>query len=308
MSHIKQQFKAPDGANIVYHKWASESEDIRAVVVIAHGMAEHAARYQEFASFLNDNFFMVYAPDHRGHGCTAGDADKTGIFASRQGWWKVVDDLHSVIQIAQSENPDKKIFLLGHSMGSFIVRTYICTYGSTINGVILSGTGMNPRMTVLAGCVVAKLSSLLKGQNHRSKTLDKLSFGTFNRKYTSPFQWLTRDQDIVDRYIADPYCGQVFTAGFFADLFCGLRFIGNINNLTGIPKSLPVLIMSGSDDPVGNYGKGVEKVVAQLKKVGLRNVDFKLYDGARHEILNETNRSEVFDDSIQWLKHNNLYA
>ncbi|HOE04035.1 MAG TPA: lysophospholipase [Bacteroidales bacterium] len=308
MSYVKHQFKASDGAGIVYHKWSAETEDIRAVVVIAHGMAEHAFRYNHFANVLNENYFTVYAPDHRGHGCTAGDPENTGIFARRQGWWKVVDDLHSLIGIVKNENPGKKVFLLGHSMGSFLVRTYICTYGNHVHGVILSGTGMNPRPILVAGSMIARLSSFFKGQNHRSKTLDMMSFGSFNKKYSTPFQWLSRDQEMVDKYIADPYCGQVFTSGFFQDLFCGLRFIGNINNLSEIPKSLPVFIVSGSDDPVGNYGKAVTKVYALYQKAGLRNVEMKLYPGARHEILNETNRDEIMIDIINWLKHKNLYA
>jgi alpha-beta hydrolase superfamily lysophospholipase len=307
MSYEQCQFKASDGATICYHQWSPKNEHVRALVVIAHGMAEHAVRYNEFAEFLNSQGFKVYAPDHRGHGSTAGNPENTGIFASRQGWWKVVDDLRNMIEIAKSENPGMQTFLLGHSMGSFLVRTYLCSYGKQVDGVILSGTGINPKAVVIGGRLVAKISSFVKGQNHRSKLLDKLSFGQFNKKYNSPFQWLTRDNEIVERYISDPFCGQIFTSGFFVDLFEGLLFIGNHNNLMRIPKMLPVLIVSGSDDPVGDYGKGVLKVYNMYQDIGMVDVIFKLYDGARHEILNEVNRSEVYNDLVKWMKHKNLF-
>ncbi|NLA25148.1 MAG: alpha/beta hydrolase, partial [Bacteroidales bacterium] len=250
----------------------------------------------------------VYAPDHRGHGQTAGDPEKTGYFADKNGWWKVVEDLHQIIKIAKNENPDQKVFLLGHSMGSFLSRTYVCKRGPEIQGLILSGTGKNPNIVLSFGRIFAKIVAKLKGANHRSIALDKLSFEAFNKNYNSPFQWLSRDKAKVDEYIADPYCGKVFTPSFFLDLFEGLKYIANIKNLKNIPKDLPIFIVSGDDDPVGNYGKGVKKVFGLYEKAGLKNLEMKLYEGARHEILNETNREEVYADILNWLNQKNSHA
>jgi len=307
MSYEKKSFKAADAVEIVYHKWIPDTNIIRASIVIAHGMAEHGLRYDDFANHLNANGFIVYVPDHRGHGATAGSPENTGFFAEYNGWCKVTDDIRTMIEYARTENPDKQVYLLGHSMGSFIARTYICLHGNQIDGVILSGTGQNPGLIVKAGSILASIISGIKGKKHRSRFLDNLSFGAFNKGFSSPFQWLSRDNEIVERYVSDPYCGQVFTAGFFHDLFSGLMFIGNKSKLEKMPKQLPVFIISGDNDPVGANGKGVSKVHQMFLDVGMIDVRFTLYEGARHEVLNETNRSEVYDDIVKWLRRKILY-
>ncbi len=307
MAYEVKQFKASDGVTISYHRWVFDGNEPRAVLVIAHGMAEHGARYSNFASYANAQGFRVYVPDHRGHGITAGTPEKTGFFAPKNGWWKVVDDLQQMLDIATRENPKKNVFLMGHSMGSFLVRTYICRNQPQIAGVILSGTGMNPKLLLMAGKAIAQLSIRLKGRNHPSKLLDSMSFGKFNKGFVSPFQWLSRDQSMVDAYIADAFCGQVFTTGFFSDLFDGLLYIGNDSNLTYADNTLPVLVISGTDDPVGDYGKSVKKVFAQLQKAGFDDLQLKMYQGARHELINEINRDDVYKDIIEWLKNKNLH-
>ncbi len=298
-------FKASDGTKIAAYRWLPEAKsNIKAAVQIAHGMAEHAARYDRFAKELVKSGYAVYANDHRGHGKTAGALENVGYFADEKGWDKVVDDMRVLNGIIKKENPKVPIFLFGHSMGSFLSRQYSMLYGSDIKGLILSGTGGDPGLLGKIGLLLAKREAKRKGSKTRSPLLDKLSFGAFNKAFKpnrTNFDWLSRDNAEVDKYVADPYCGDVFTAGFFCDMLGGLAFINDSKNIARIPKELPVYLFSGSMDPVGANTKGVLQVFNSLVKAGIRDVTYKFYQDARHETLNETNRDEVFQDVIAWL-------
>jgi len=290
--------------NFVYRWLPEASVQTVGVVQIAHGMAEHAGRYARFAGVLTAAGFGVYANDHRGHGKTAGELENVGYFADVDGWRTVVDDMLQLTDIVRRETPGVPVFLLGHSMGSFLVRTYIADHGDDITGAILSATGGDPGLLGKVGRLIARWECFRKGRRGKSPLLNTLSFGGFNKAFTpnrTDFDWLSRDAAEVDAYIADPYCGGVFTAGFFSDLLEGLAFINSPEGIRRIPKNLPIFFISGASDPVGKNTRGVRQVMDTYKAAGIADVSAAFYDGARHEILNETNREAVFKDILEWM-------
>lgn len=296
-------FVTQDGVEIKYLRWLPETKP-RAVLQIIHGMAEHASRYDEFARFLNEKGYAVYASDHRGHGLTAGCDENTGHFADSDGWNLVVNDCKKLYEIVKSEQAELPVFLLGHSMGSFIARDIILQISNNFKGVILSGTSWNPCFLLLFGKIVAKIQKLFSGKKHRSKLLNNLSFGSFNSKFKpnrTPFDWLSRVPEFVDRYVKDEYCGFVCTAGFFDDLFGGIIKIQKNKVIKKTPSNLPVLLACGENDPVGNFTKGVKQVYKAYKNCGVKDIELKIYFQGRHEILNETNRKEVYGNMLKWM-------
>jgi alpha-beta hydrolase superfamily lysophospholipase len=292
-----------DGTRLHVHRWLPQGP-AKAVVQIAHGMAEHSGRYERFAQRLTDTGYAVYAHDHRGHGDTARTPDEEGYFADDHGFDTVVDDLHLVSERAREEQPGVPFFLFGHSMGSFLSRSYIARFGSELDGVILSGTAGDPGLLGKVGRGIATVEARLRGRHHRSALLDKLSFGQYNAAFKpnrTRFDWLSRDEAEVDKYVADPRCGNVFTSGFFIDLLGGLADVNSEATVARVPVNLPIHLMSGSVDPVGANGKGVQQVADQLVRRGVEDVTIRLWPDGRHEMLNETNRDEVMDELVAWL-------
>jgi alpha-beta hydrolase superfamily lysophospholipase len=301
-------FKTDDGENIFSYKWLPDGKsDIKGVVQIAHGMAEHAERYKNFARALTKAGYSVYANDHRGHGKTAESLDNIGCFAPSNGWDLVVKDMYKLNSIITNSHPGLPIYLLGHSMGSLLSRSFIIRYGDSLSGVVLIGTSGDPGPLKYMGILIAKLEMKIKGKKAKSTLLDNLSFGSYNKAFApnrTRFDWLSKDTSNVDKYMDDPFCGDIFSAGFFYDLLTGIKDIGNFSNIEKISKDLPILLLSGEDDPVGNKTSGVLQVYDLYKKAGIKDVDYKFYPGIRHEILNEINKEEVYRDIIEWLdKH-----
>jgi alpha-beta hydrolase superfamily lysophospholipase len=296
---------ATDGTPVHVFRWLPEAGTApKAVVQIAHGMAEHAARYARFGEVLTAAGYAVYASDHRGHGKTAGDLERAGFFADNNGWSTVVEDMYAVTRTIREEQPGLPIFLFGHSMGSMLSRTYAIRHGGELEGLILSGTGGDPGMLGKVGQVVAAVEAKVRGKRTPSPLLDKLSFGNFNKPFEparTPFEWLSRDPAEVDAYIADPWCGFVCTAGMFQDLLGGIALINSDSQVARIPQGLPIYVFSGAEDPVGDKTKGVQQVVNQFRRLGIKDVVVRYYLGARHEVLNETNRDEVMADVVDWL-------
>lgn len=293
-----------DGVDIHLKSWKDEERAPKAVLQLVHGMAEHIERYSHFAKFLVEKGFIVYGNDHRGHGLTGERMGTLGFFADENGFDRVVNDLYSINRVIQTENPGIPIFLLGHSLGSFLVRRYIQCYSETIQGVILSGTRGNPGWAGKIGKLIAKIEIRTKGAKTPSPLLSLLSFGSFNKGIDKPrteFDWLTRNDIIVDDYIQDPLCGFICSSGFFLDLFSGLEKIHDSESIKKIRKNLPILIFSGEKDPVGDNLSGVKKVVSQYKQNGLLNLETCFFENARHEMLNEINREEVYDLVLHWL-------
>ena len=303
MKRTEFTFKTKDQQDIFVYKWSPSSDSV-GVIQIAHGMAEHAERYQHFAEYLTGKGFVVYANDHRGHRKTAGNLEKVGYFAAENGWHLVTDDLKQLTDIIADQNPGLPVFLLGHSMGSLLIRTYLTKYHGHLKGIILSGTSGESGFMVKMGKMVSKLLASVKGKEAPCKLLDNMSFGKFNQAFKpnrTKFDWLSRDDAEVDKYVNDPYCGAIFSAQFFNDMLSGVDYINQPENIAKIPKDLPIYFIAGSLDPVGANGEGVKKVFSDYQKAGIKDVELKLYLEARHEILNETNKLEVYDDILKWI-------
>lgn len=302
-------FKGEEDTDIYVYKYEPiEKENINGIVQISHGMSEEAGRYKRFANYLTDNGYIVYINDHRGHGKSAENINRIGILAQKDGIHCIVKDLNKLTKIIKTENNGLPIFLFSHSMGSFAAQKYIIDYSEDIDGVILSGTNGLHGIEVDLGFLVAKVISKIQGREKKAYLIDKLAFGGFNKKFKpnkSEFDWLSRDFKEVEKYIENEYCGVVFSNGYFYDLFKLFKEIRNINNLKKINSKLPIYIFAGDKDPVGKFGKGITKLYENYKKVGIENVEFKLYSGGRHEMLNEINKDEVINDTINWIKQNN---
>ncbi len=298
-------FKDEDGLEIFVYKWSQENnKKAKAVLQISHGMAETAARYEKLSEELTKEGYIVYANDHRGHGKTAKEVDKLGDLGEN-GFDAMVYNMHQLTEIIKKENPKLPIFLLGHSMGSFLTQRYICLYGKELKGAILSGTNGSIGVMADVARIIAKREIKRIGRSEKSERLDKLSFGGYNRAFKpnrTKFDWLSRDEKEVDKYIENPFCGTIFTAGFFYDLLGGLKLIANKNEISKIPKDLPIYMFSGDKDPVGKNGRGVLRLVKTYKKLGIKDLTYKLYTEGRHEMLNELNRDEVMKDLLLWLE------
>ncbi|MHA1730536.1 MAG: lysophospholipase [Promethearchaeota archaeon] len=296
-------FEDHDGIEIFVYNWRPDpGTEPKAVVQIAHGMAEHAGRYARPAEALTRAGYVVYANDHRGHGKTAGSLDKVGQLGP-DGWNGMVKDAKMLTDIIKEENPGLPVFLLGHSMGSFITQNYIQNWGSELKGAILSGTnGKQPVIGVATW--IAKKQVKKHGPDTPNEMLNKLSFGKFNKAFEparTEFDWLSRDDEEVKKYIDDPFCGWVAPSQFFVELLKGLKTIWNKENEARIPKDLPIYLFSGSKDPVSNQTKGVLKLIDRYKKLGIKDIKWKFYPNGRHEMFNETNRDKVVQDLIAWL-------
>lgn len=284
-------------------RWDPEGKPL-AVLQIVHGVAEYAARYDAFATFMASKGFLVVAEDHMGHGGSLGDGDVLGHFEG--GWHKAVADTHRLLSYTRMECPDVPYILLGHSMGSFMVRTLLSKYPkSGVSAAIISGTAWMHRGIINSGIAAATLVGKRQGPDKPSKFLNDMMFGGYNRKIEhrrTTHDWLSRDNQIVDAYIADPLCGFTMTAGLAKDMLTGLLYIQEPEHLVKMRKDLPVFFIAGADDPVGNYGEGVRQTAQAFVKAGMENVSIRLYPMCRHEVLNELNREEVYGNILDWLK------
>ncbi|MDA3733511.1 alpha/beta hydrolase [Niameybacter massiliensis] len=297
------QFRDSDGVALNVYKWSPVDEAI-GIVQISHGMTETVLRYDEFAHFLNERGFIVYGHDHRGHGLTAKTNEHLGYIADNEGFEWLVEDLFQLMKYIKNENKNLPIFLFGHSMGSFVSQRFMELHGKEVDGLILSGSNGEPPKLTSLGIFLSGLEVKLFGRKHTSKMMDKLSFGDFNKNFKpnrTPFDWLCSVEQEVDKYIADDRCGFVCSASFYYDLLRGLKTIHVKENFDAIPKDVPIYIMAGDKDPVGNAGKGIINLYDKLKQTGIKDVQYKLYPNKRHEILNEDNKQEVMNDVATWL-------
>lgn len=302
---LEKTFPSTNGTDTIHYTiWQSDTVPPKAVVQIVHGMCEYIARYDDFARYLNGLGFLVVGDDHLGHGRTAPTREDLGYFAPKDGYLYMIEDEFALTGIIKELFPGLPYFLLGHSMGSFIARGYLAKHREGLTGAIISGTsGPNPMSGM--GVLVAKLIKAFKGERYRSKLIDKLSFGAYNDRYPekrTKYDWLTRDNAIVDAYAKDPYCTFLFTVSGSLDLMHLLRSISNEAWADAVNKDLPILLISGDMDPVGDYGKGVAKVRDLLKAAGVKDLQMTLYPQGRHEILNEIDRQVVYSDVATWLE------
>lgn len=300
---ISYEFNSFDEVTIKGYKWWNPELIPDKIVIISHGMAEKIERYDDFAEFLVSSGMVVYGHSHRGHGATAKSIESLG-YIGIDGWNRMVDDIKTLVEMAKSEYPHAKIVLFGHSMGSFLVRDFILDHSSLLDGVILSGTGTASKFELGMVKFIAKSEINKNGDFHKSNLLDKMSFGSFNKKIKNPktkFDWLSTDENQVMKYIDDPYCGQVHTSSFFLYFAKGMEDMLYHREFRNRRSGLPMLLMSGKLDPVGKYGKAVIRAESYYKSNSF-NTRLKLYENGRHEMLNEVNRLEVFKDIFEWLK------
>ena len=275
------------------------------IVQIAHGVSEHVSRYDAFMKLLAENGFIALGNDHLGHGASVNSEDELGWFAESDGWNVLVADMRKLHNITCAESPGLPYFLFGHSMGSFLTRTYIIKYPADLSGAVICGTGQQSAALVGAGKAAASTICKLKGTKHRSKLLGGMAFGSYNKSFEprrTDYDWLTRDESIVDIYLQDPLCGFLPTAGLFRDMMTGIAFISSPENIAKMDKDLPVFFISGDLDPVGENGKGPAKAYAAFKSAGMRDVTIRFYKNCRHELLNELNKDEVQKDVLSWLE------
>ena len=274
----------------------------RAVVQMAHGMMDHIGRYEEFGRFLAENGIAFVGNDHLGHGATS-EPEDYGFFASRNGTDFVIGDMHRLTELVKEEFADTPIILLGHSMGSFLSRLYAVRYPHDISGLIIHGTGgKNPLLPF--GLLLVKLLKLLRGERYRSPFIHSMADGGYNKKFDpaeGEWAWLTRDVSRVSGRTNDERTHFNFTVSGYGDLFSMLGKCNSGKWYKAFPKELPTLVVSGADDPVGNFGKGVREVHSGLVKAGAKKAELKLYEGARHELFNEINSDEVFYDLLAWI-------
>lgn len=278
--------------------------EAQAIVFILHGLAEHGGRYDDFALFLSNKGYEVVVPDHRGHGETGKKAGKLGYFADAKGFERVVDDCNELIHLHTMNQNDKKIILLGHSMGSFLARRYVQKYPQVVDRLILVGTGGDPGFMGKVGSQIAAWKSKGSGSTEQGDLLNKLTFGSYNKRISSPtseFDWLSTDTETVRAYEEDSLCGFVSTNQLYVDLLAGLQTIHSNKELERVPKDLPILLIAGTDDPVGNYSKGVRLLARDYQKMGMEDVTLVLIEQERHEILNGTNRHKVYDHIANWI-------
>lgn len=300
-------FLSTDGKTTLHGmEWVPEGRDIVGVLQIAHGVAEHIARYDHFARFLNEQGVAVVGNDHLGHGKSIAPGATPIYFGDGNTWDTVVDDLYTLHLRIKDKFPGVPLFLMGHSMGSFLARTYLIRYPGTVQAAIIMGTGWQPEIMLTGGLTVAGTIARRSGESATSDMVTNLAFGSYNKAFApnrTPVDWLSVDTDNVDRYIADPLCGLPATVGLFRQMLTGIRFNQRPDNLRKMDKDMPILFISGEQDPVGGMMKGVVRSRDAFLAAGVKDVTLLSYAGLRHEILNEKAQQQtVYNDIWSWLK------
>jgi alpha-beta hydrolase superfamily lysophospholipase len=293
-----------DGARLAVHRWDGKPAPV-AVLAVVHGMGEYGERYAPFARFMADRGVTVYAPDLRGHGRTAeSDGAVPGHFADKDGWSLIVGDIGRLIAFIRSEHPGLPVFLFGHSMGSLLSRAFMHRSGCRLAGAIHSAASKPQGALARLGLLLANLEIRRTGPRGYSALLAKLLTGNFNRRISpvrTPFDWLSRDGSEVDNYIADGRIIKSFTAAFYRDMIAGALLAGRKACMAGTPKQLPLLFVSGGQDPLGGYGRGIRKTVRAYGKAGMRDVTLIVYPDARHELFQELERDKTMEDIWRWM-------
>lgn len=294
-----------DQVHIHVNHWSGEKES-KAILIILHGMAEHSLRYSKFAEFLVNHDYEIYAWDHRGHGQTGDALNELGYFSDENGWQRVVDDIKSITKRIKQEHPGKDIIIMGHSMGSILARTALQQFGEEYKGAIISGTTLGGSVAKQKiGRMFTQRYIKKHGTKKQADTLDKMTFGSFNNQFKptkTSFDWLSKDEKQVKLYEEDSLCGFICTASFFKDLIEGTRLTRDMKEIEKMPKDIPIYLFAGDKDPVSQGAKEVKKLHKLYKDVGIKDVALRIYKDGRHEMLNEINREEVYEDVLQWLE------
>ncbi len=299
-------FLSTDGKTQLHGmRWEPEGGSVRAVLQICHGVAEHIVRYDAFARYLNGLGIAVVGHDHLGHGLSLPEGGTPVYFGAGNTWNTVVDDIYVLHQRIRLWYPDVPLCIMGHSMGSFLTRTYLIRYPGTVKAAVIMGTGWQPKAVIAGGMAVAKAVGAVVGENGTSDLVTNLAFGAYNKLFApnrTSCDWLSADEDNVDAYMADPLCGADATVGLFRQMLSGIRFNQKLSNLRQMDPRIPVLFVAGEKDPVGDCGNGVRRTYQEFRRAGVQDCTLKLYPGLRHEILNEkAQQQQIFEDIGQWL-------
>lgn len=279
--------------------------NIRGILQIVHGMSEYIERYEDFALYLRERGILVTGNDHLGHGRSVITPDDYGFFAEQEGNRVLLEDMMELTRRTKAAYPNIPYFILGHSMGSFLTRQYLCEYNNEADGAVIMGTGSKPELILKGGMFLAEVMSIFRGWRYRSKLLDHISFSGYNKRFEpvrTKSDWLTKDEKIVDSYSSDSDSGFIFTLNGFHSMFYSISQAQKRKNLKKMKKELPVFFVAGEEDPVGDYGKGVLRVVKKFQDVGMKQVEYKLYPEDRHEILNELDKDKVYEDIYNWIE------
>ena len=297
-------FDSVDGEHKIHAiEWDPEGEP-KAILQLIHGMTEYIGRYDEFASYMADHGFCVVGNDHLGHGDSVNSPEDYGFFREKNGNRCLLEDIRTLRDMTRAKYPDVPYFILGHSMGSFLARQFMARYGDGLSGAIIMGTGSQPAAMLNFGMALCKMIALARGWHYRSRMIRSIASGNYNKKCgnSTPAEWLSKNDENKAKYIKDPKCTFIFTVNGYYNLFYSFKDCQDRKTVDMIRKDLPVLLTSGTEDPVGDYGKGVQQAYKLYQDAGLQDVQMKLYEGDRHEILNELDRSQVFQDLREWLE------
>lgn len=305
MSYTKtyHTFLSSNQKNIITYYVYTPCNTPKAILQISHGMCEYLERYEPFIEFLIEHDILVCGNDHLGHGHSIQPDGIKGFFGEHDGWKYLPMDLAKVTKRLKKQYPNTPYYLFGHSMGSFVARLYLSKYSNFIDGAIISGTSGTNYLAPL-GAKMIQIIKKYKGGLYRSDSIQKLLFGAYNKHYENvktDFDWLSRDEAVVDNYQKDPDCNFIFTTSAFSDLIKMLLLISSNRWYQSIPHTMPLFIMSGTMDPLGNYGKGIQEVYMKLQKQGIKDINIKLYDNYRHELLNELEKEHVYQDLLEWI-------
>ena len=286
-------------------RWIPDEKPI-AILQIIHGMQEYIERYDEFARFMADNNIMVIGNDHLGHGKSISERVPYGYFCKNDPATVLLRDAHRLKKMTQEEYPGVPVLILGHSFGSFIAREYLTRYGTGIQGAIIQGTGWQPAGALKSGKALTAFFSAFFGEKHRSNFINNMIFKNYLRRIPNAktkVDWLSHNEESINKYINDPACTFVFTVNGFETMFEVITRVQDLGRMEDIPKKLPILLTAGKEDPVGDYGAAVEQLYKVYKdQIGLTSVEIKLYDDMRHELQQEIGREKVFEDQLNWVK------
>lgn len=302
----KKEFFYPsaDGKTKIHAvEWRPEKEPV-GVLQIAHGVTEYILRYEEFAEYLTDKGFIVVGNDHLGHGKSIAEGAKPMYFGPKGSWNWVVKDIKSLKDMAKEKYPDIPYYMLGFSLGSFVLRTYLIDYPGDLDGAILMGTGQMSPIAIKIAKFMANKEAKKAGEENSTPAIHQLTFGTYNKIFApnrTEYDWLCANEQALDEYIADPQKGGDFSAGLFRELLDGMLYSASEKKVWWMDKKLPVLLISGDKDPVGDRGKGVRATEKVLRKAGVKDISVKMYSGLRHDILHEKEKDQVYADVYNWL-------
>ena len=299
-------YESADGKTKIHVvKWLPEGE-VKGIMQIAHGVTEHILRYEEIAEYLTQRGIVVVGNDHLGHGLSISDESKRMYFGPEGSWDWVVEDIKTCMELIKKDYPGKPYYLLGFSLGSFVVRTYLIKYPEILNGAIIVGTGQTPHLAIVMAKYMANKEARKFGEDNTTPTIRKLTFETYNNKFKpnrTDYDWLCSSEKGLDEYIKDPLRGENMSSGLFREMLSGMDFTAKQENIDKINKDIPILFLSGVDDPVGEQGKGVKRAYNSFKKSGIKNVDIKVYPNLRHDILHEDCRKQIFEDIYNWIEN-----